>query len=251
MSGTKTYKILIADDNHVNLRVLQELLKIRGHVVHAVNDGTEVMPALESDSFDLVILDCLMPGMDGFETCRAIRAADPSRINPDVPILAVTALASDEDRQKCLQAGMNDYVSKPIIAEDLYRQVDGLLGLKASRTSDTAGRSGRFAATSSDARASDVVNQVFGNLANRLKPDLLRWQKLLERFLERNEYAEIRFLAHKIRGIADLITAPELSELTAELEHAAESERHDSVAALVPQVVNALRELHESLGADR
>lgn len=250
MPGKKTFKILIADDNFVNLRVLQELLKMRGHVVHAANDGTEVMPALESGSFDLVILDCLMPGMDGFETCRAIRAADPSRINPDIPVLAVTALASDEDRQKCLQAGMNDYVSKPIIAEDLYRHVDGLLGLEASRTSDTAARRD-FAATGSEARAPDVVNQVFGGLANRLKPDLLKWQKLLQRFLERDEYAEIRFLAHKIRGIADLIAAPELSELTAELERAAESERHDSVATLVPQVVSALGELHKSLGADR
>lgn len=256
MSGANTFKILIADDNVVNRRVLQELLKIRGYSVHAVNDGAEVIPALESGSFDLVILDCLMPGMDGYTTSREIRAADPSRLNPDVPILAVTALASDGDRRKCLQAGMNDYISKPILADTLYRHVEVLLGQGGGVGSEAAGErgpngAGRSAAPHGSRKASGALGEVFRTLSARLEQDLVSWQEELQRLIERGAYAEIRFLAHKIRGTADLMALQELSRLTAELERAADRARAGQAKALVPKVIDSLKQLREAVGDGR
>jgi CheY-like chemotaxis protein len=247
LSGANSFKILIADDNVVNQRVLHDLLKMRGHSVRAVNNGLEVLKALESESFDLVILDCLMPGMDGYTTCRTIRAADPSRTNPAVPILAVTALASEADRRKCLEAGTNDYLSKPILAETLFDRVENLLERKGSGAGERAPASADNAATAPGAEGVDRTRQlarkIFKSLSSRLEADIVRWQSELAVHLERNAHEEIRLLAHQIRGTADLAECPQLSELSARLERAAGLRHGTEVRALAPKVSDSLERL--------
>jgi CheY-like chemotaxis protein len=124
------HRILVAEDNLVNQKVLVRMLRQRGHVVEAVETGELAAAAVARQAFDAVLMDCQMPGMDGFEATEVIRrweqaqttvAGAPETDWPRLPIIAVTASATARDRDRCLAAGMDDYISKPIdvVALDL------------------------------------------------------------------------------------------------------------------------------------
>jgi len=106
-------KILVAEDHPVNQQLILRLLERRGHTITIAADGRQAVEAYGRDAFDLIIMDVQMPVMDGFEATAAIRAVEQTT-GVHVPIVAVTAHAMDGDRERCLQAGMDDYMSKPI-----------------------------------------------------------------------------------------------------------------------------------------
>ena len=109
-------RILVVEDNAVNQKVLQSLLTKRGYRSAVAGDGAEALRMLAEETFDLVVMDVQMPGMDGLSATRAIRAIT----GPALPVLAMTANAFGEDRADCLAAGMDDHVPKPVEPERLY-----------------------------------------------------------------------------------------------------------------------------------
>jgi signal transduction histidine kinase/CheY-like chemotaxis protein len=113
-------RVLLAEDNPVNQRLARYLLEKSGHTVIAAQDGREALAAFESETVDLILMDIQMPGMDGVEATRAIRATE-SASGGHVPIVALTAHAMSGDRSYCLAAGMDDYLTKPIRAAELHR----------------------------------------------------------------------------------------------------------------------------------
>jgi CheY-like chemotaxis protein len=107
-------RILLAEDNLVNQKLAMRLLQKLGADVRVVNNGIAVLQALREADFDAVLMDCQMPQMDGYEATRQLRRGERSVRNPQIPVIALTAHAMATDRAKCLAAGMNDYLTKPI-----------------------------------------------------------------------------------------------------------------------------------------
>ena len=115
-------QILLAEDNPVNQKVALRMLKRLGYEADIANNGVEVLEALEKQSYDLILMDMQMPEMDGLEATRQVVAKYAEPIRPY--IIALTANAMHGDRERCIAAGMNDYVSKPIRVEDLQNAFD-------------------------------------------------------------------------------------------------------------------------------
>jgi len=107
-------RLLLAEDSNVNQKVVMGILRKLGYNIDVVSNGAEVLKALEVLTYDLVIMDVQMPEMDGLEATRIIRNPHSAVLNHHVPVIALTAHAMQGDRENCMQAGMNDYVSKPI-----------------------------------------------------------------------------------------------------------------------------------------
>jgi len=112
-------RVLLADDNSVNQMVATRMLNRCGAVVHCVGNGLEALHALRHADFDVVLMDCQMPEMDGFEATSQLRRSDNNFRNPAIPVIALTANAFATDREQCLAAGMNDFLSKPVERERL------------------------------------------------------------------------------------------------------------------------------------
>ena len=121
----QTLSFLVAEDNVVNQRLIGRLLQNRGHRVVLAQNGREAVEAWEKQSFDVVLMDGLMPEMDGFEATKWIREQEKVR-GTHVPIIALTALAMPGDKEQCLACGMDGYVRKPIQPQDLFREIDRL-----------------------------------------------------------------------------------------------------------------------------
>ena len=107
-------RILLVEDVKVNIIVAQGMLKGKGHTVEIAENGIEALEMLRKNDYDLVLMDCQMPEMDGYQCAYEIRSGRSGVRNPKIPIIAMTAHAMSGDREKCLEAGMNDYMSKPI-----------------------------------------------------------------------------------------------------------------------------------------
>jgi CheY-like chemotaxis protein len=112
-------QILLAEDNTVNQMVMTRLLSKRGHKVTVVGNGAQAVEAVRERSFDLVLMDVQMPELDGLQATRRIRAMESTTQRGRVRIVALTAHALKSDRDECLAAGMDDYLSKPIVPAEL------------------------------------------------------------------------------------------------------------------------------------
>ncbi|HEY4328955.1 MAG TPA: ATP-binding protein [Phycisphaerae bacterium] len=137
-SPRKDAHILLVEDHEVNQMVATELLANAGYSCQVASDGKRALQAIEQSHFDLILMDCQMPEMDGFEATRLIRQREgqsplPGRTAP-IPIIALTANALKGDREHCLTAGMDDYLSKPLQPEKLLKKIRTLLAREVSVT---------------------------------------------------------------------------------------------------------------------
>ena len=124
----RNVRILLAEDNLVNQKVAVKLLQKMGYHADVVSNGKAALEALSKEEYDLVFMDCQMPVMDGYEASRNIRNPDSSVRDHMVPVIALTANAMKGDREKCLQAGMDDYVTKPINPGELGDIIEKWIG---------------------------------------------------------------------------------------------------------------------------
>jgi len=116
-------RVLLAEDNPVNRPIVVELLQTRGHSVQLAANGLEVLQALDQDAFDVILMDVQMPEMDGFQTTAAIRNRE-KQSGAHIAIVALTGMSTASDRKRCLDAGMDGYLGKPIRAQELFETVE-------------------------------------------------------------------------------------------------------------------------------
>lgn len=127
-SEPKKHRILLAEDNSINQQVALRLLAKFGYKADVVMNGLDVLEAIKKASYDLIFMDCQMPEMDGYSATLAIRELEREQNKPSIPIVAMTAHALKGDREKCLEVGMNDYISKPISVNILKEILEKWLG---------------------------------------------------------------------------------------------------------------------------
>ena len=121
--ATVPLRILVAEDNEFNAQHLEQLLGMRGHRVRLATNGREALDMTDGGGFDLLLLDIHMPEVDGFQVVRVLREREQTA-GGHLPVIALTARSREEDRRQCLAAGMDDYLSKPIRAADLFAAID-------------------------------------------------------------------------------------------------------------------------------
>jgi two-component system, sensor histidine kinase and response regulator len=138
MVTVKDARILLVEDNEINQQVASELLRASGYSCQIRSNGKEAVEALSYQEYDLVLMDCQMPEMDGYEATRVIRQREAASGTHRVPIIALTANAMVGDRQRCLEAGMTDYLKKPLNRHELIAAVENHL---TKETSDCAASS--------------------------------------------------------------------------------------------------------------
>jgi CheY-like chemotaxis protein len=121
---TENNKILLVDDDERNIFALSAYLKAKKYIVETARDGRECLDKLKDSKFDLILLDMMMPVMDGFETLRVMRSDDKLK---SIKVISLTALAMKGDMERCMEAGANDYCTKPVDIDVLIKKMNALL----------------------------------------------------------------------------------------------------------------------------
>jgi signal transduction histidine kinase/DNA-binding response OmpR family regulator len=204
-------KILLAEDGQVNQLVATKLLEERGHSVVVANNGRQALRALEDEGFDAVLMDVQMPEMDGYEATGAIREMEQVT-GEHLPVIAMTANAMKGDREKCLAAGMDDYVAKPVRSAELFAALEGSAGRREHAAPSACTPPAFDAVGFRDAMGSDdlmlEVIEVFGDEAELF---LGRARDALER----GDVAALQSAAHSLKGLVGNYAAqPALDEST-------------------------------------
>jgi len=257
-------RILLAEDNAINRRVALSMLSELGFKADVVSSGSEALEALERDEYDLVLMDCQMPGMDGYQATRVIR--DPhSRVrNKNVPVVALTAHAMATHRQLSIEAGMNDHLTKPIDRDELAEALERWISLPAPSPLGARGSSGtvqeappaREAMTSGrglDRKA--LIERLSGNesLANELIGiffDDMPQQLSRLRSAANDERPDlVAEVAHAIKGSASYVHAARLARLANDLETTQGNGDTENTRRLVEELEREFGSLREAATA--
>jgi signal transduction histidine kinase/CheY-like chemotaxis protein len=208
-------RVLLAEDNLVNQRVAVSLLTRRGHYVHVANNGREALAALDRETFDLVLMDLQMPEMGGFEATAAIRERE-RRTGGHQRIVAMTARALKGDRERCLEAGMDGYLSKPIDRIELFEAVEQPTPLAAvAAASDSAPRAFDYDGA---LERLDGDEQLLAELARVFLDDWPRQHHALQAAIAAGDADRLRAAAHELKGAASNFSAAGLIEAAQKLE---------------------------------
>ena len=241
-------KILLAEDNPTNQRVALGLLRNLGLAADAVDNGRAALAALERQDYDLVLMDIQMPGMDGLAATQAIREPQSKVRNPVVPIIAMTAHAMSGDRERCLAAGMNDYLTKPVSGQTLAQVLRRWLPA-SPETEEAEVRRERVTPSSTEIfDPADLLDRLMDD--RELACSVLHWflddvPKCLDHLREallREDVETLGRRAHSLTGLAANAGAPRLRDRAEQLETAANEQELDKIAALLPQAEAAAEE---------
>ncbi|OPZ06672.1 MAG: Aerobic respiration control sensor protein ArcB [candidate division BRC1 bacterium ADurb.BinA364] len=245
-------RILLVEDNETNRAILMAMLEKIGCEAEAALSGADALEALSQRPFDLVLMDVQMPGLDGIETTRAIRRRAAGSVACNVPVVALTAHAMPGDRERCLEAGMNDYLAKPVRIDDLAQTL--------ARHCSGAGASAAAAALAETAPVretpfaeSELLRFMAGDREIACKALHMFASKTPERIaamrqaLDSRDSESLHLLAHAQKSATAYAGALPLSAIARELEAAARALEWDHAATLVEQFEKQYRIAFEAM----
>jgi PAS domain S-box-containing protein len=243
------YKILLAEDNLINQKVAIRMVNDAGYSCDLVNDGKKAFEAVKAGEYSLVLMDVQMPEMDGFAATAAIRKIQNGKSK--ISIIAITAHALMGDKERCINAGMNDYVTKPIIAENLIRAIDNLLGIKIIEVKKATPPEVLNSLEVFDFEHLEKVSMGDDSfqrevLSSYIEDVILRFKRM-ESFLNAGELEKLIAEAHTIKGSSYSIGAKKMGEEALAVEISAKHSDYDSAHERFNKLKIALEETKEIL----
>ncbi len=254
-------KVLLAEDNPVNQEVAIAMLEILGCSYELAENGRQVLELLDNSHFNLVLMDCQMPGMDGFEAAAEIRRQEQEEQGVHIPIIAVTANAMEGDREQCIAAGMDDYLSKPFsqlqLAEVLRRRCEDRPSAEVDQPIAAEGQPGDAGQQKDEDRDEPAINQAALDNIRQLQrpgnPDLL--QKIvtiymndspgllnaLREAIDQDDAALVRMHAHRFKSGSANLGALRLAELCRQLEEMGRNNELQGALTLLSRVENEFK----------
>ena len=246
-------RLLLTEDNLVNQRLAMRLLEKRGHSVVIVGNGREAVEILHQQSFDVVLMDVQMPEMDGFEATKLIRARERDT-GGHVPIVAMTAHAMKGDRERCLEVGMDGYISKPLNPTELFEAVESVAS-SSDEAAATPTRSivGAVSAFDQDA----ALGRVGGDVAQLREiidiyfSECPGWLTQIREGVTNGDAAVVRRGAHSLKGAVSIFGSKEVCNLAQQLETMGRDQNLAGADDVVLQLKRAIDELRPALEAVR
>ncbi|MFZ4537139.1 response regulator [Propionivibrio sp.] len=245
--------ILLVEDNAINQKLATALLRRQGHQVEVAGNGQEALAALAVRDFDMVLMDCRMPVMDGFAATRAIRDGEASVRDRQIPIIAMTADAMEGDRERVLAIGMDDYLSKPIDAARLEETIRRWLGAQGQSpiVSEPVAAVSAEGVCAFDAQA--LIEQMDGDqeMAISILPEIIQAlfteTEALFKALNDGNVDAASLAAHTAKGLAGSACSPATMILARALEEAARNGDFNQVRRQLPFWEIALRDLADNV----
>jgi signal transduction histidine kinase/DNA-binding response OmpR family regulator len=240
--ASSSARVLVVDDNLTNQHVAAAILRKLGHHAHIAATGSEALDALRRADYDLVLMDCEMPQMDGYETARRIRSPNSGVHNFNIPILAVTAHAMRGDREKCLAAGMNDYLPKPIEPVQLAAVLARLLPATPRSSTNSIPADASRPAPPAVFDEKELVARLSGDqaLARAVVAGFLSdapsQLRALQKLIEAGDAQAAALQAHSLKGASATVSAPAVRELSLQIEQAATAGNLSHAACLLTQL---------------
>jgi two-component system, sensor histidine kinase and response regulator len=248
--GTKRLNILLAEDNLVNQELATGILQSCGHLVTVASNGRQAVDLYQAKSFDLVLMDVQMPVMDGFASTAEIRSIE-AHVGRRTPIIAMTAHAMDGDREKCLAAGMDAYISKPIrtaLLLDTINMATESLGARVLLAQQTKTVYSRAVFDFDEALKQCLDNrQLLDRLLRQFQREIESIRSAIEQALAQKELTVIANAAHRFKGSAGAIVAGRSFASAGALEQAARSGDIEKARDAFTQLSADIAELSASI----
>jgi two-component system sensor histidine kinase/response regulator len=231
-------KILLVEDNPINQRVAQRVLQNLAAEVTIANNGAEALERIAASLFDAVLMDCQMPVMDGFTATRRIRELELARGGRRLPIIALTANVMSEDREKCIAAGMDAHLSKPIEPKQMIEALSRFL--KAEAPAPAIDRAALRELTGGDLEFERELADTFVSSGDQCLADIIA-------ALKTSDFDTVRKRAHSLKGASANIHAVGLSKAASKLENAARENSNPDLSGLVSDLGEKLAAVNAEL----
>lgn len=236
-------RILLAEDNPINQKIASEMLKKMGHKVIAVNNGFEAIATLQNAEYDVILMDCQMPDMDGYETTKAIRSSRNASYC-DIPIIALTASAIKGDQERCIAAGMNDYLTKPV-EHAILRQAIGKWTARQKPTNLKTINSSHITKLidMAQGKGTEFIEEILSLLMITVPPSLGNMRKAVS---DQN-LKQLQFESHKLKGTSGNLGAYRVQELCNQLQHLETIENINKTLAMIDSIANGFDHIQKEL----
>lgn len=241
----KEYKLLLAEDNLINQKVVIRMLNSAGYQVDAVMNGEQVLRVYSQKNYDLILMDVQMPEVDGYTATKKIREMEPHKNS--VPIIAITAHALVGDREKCIEAGMNEYISKPVIAKEIVLLIDRLLKIdqvNVKAETEEKKESGLF--DFERLKQISLGDPVFEkDLLGDFIIDAESKLKSIQDCIAARDASKIINLAHTLKGSSYSVGATSVGDEALGIELSAKNNDIDSVEERLSKLSKSIRDTRE------